>query len=437
MPKVDGYQVIEYIAEKAPHIPVIVMTAYSSLESAIRALRLGAYDYIVKPFDLGAVQIALSRATRYLEQLEAEESARQSEERYRQLFEDSMDAIVITDMHGCITDANRRACEMLGYSKEDLLNMKAEQFHLPEGFWARVPDMKAGRDVSLEVELPNRQGELLPVELHVKKVVHRGQAYLQAVARDVSARRALEVLRQDMARMLVHDLRSPLTVIMSGVDMMQMLRQEGEERIPLDEFLAMQSIAEMANYSGRKLLRLVNTMLDFYRLEEGHFLAGFLRLYRTQFPLAEVVKEIVQEVSSLAEHSDIKLEALLPDGLPTVVADREVLERVLGNLLDNAIKFTPRRGRVLITAAQEPEGYLTVSVADSGLGVPAEHRDAIFNKYGQVQRDRDRRRGTGLGLAFCKLAVQAHGGRIWLESPAEGGSLFRFTVPLAETSADG
>ncbi len=425
MPRVDGYQVIEYIAERSLHIPVIVMTAYSSLESAIRALRLGAYDYIVKPFNLGAIQVALTRASRYLEQLQAEEAARQAEERYRQLFEDSMDPIVITDMEGRLADANRKACEMLGYSKEELFQMRVRDFRLPQSFWARVPDMKAGQDVSVEIELPNRQGQLLSVELHVKKVVHRGQEYLQGIARDMSERRTLEALRQDMTRMLVHDLRSPLSVIMSGVDMMQMLRQEGEEKLPLDEFL------EMASYSGRKLLRLVDTMLDFYRLEEGR-----IPLHLSSFSPAEMVSGVVQEVSSLAVHSEIALTAALPDALPMVEADRELMERVLGNLLDNALKFTPRGGRVAIEVSPARDDYLTVSVMDNGPGIPVEYHERVFDKFGHV-RSEGRRRGIGLGLPFCKLAVEAHGGRIWLESPSEGGSTFRFTMPLAKGIASG
>jgi len=418
-PEVDGYYLVEELAKRPNHPPIITLTAYSSLESSVRALRLGAFDYLIKPFDQETVRIAMDRAVRYLQQLRSEEEARQEEERYRHLFEESMDPIIIADTAGQIMDANRRACELLGYRKAELTTMTVRDLQLPDSFWARVPELKEGQEIEIELDLSARQGKALILQLRIKRFIYRGKEYYQAIGRDISAQRVAETMRQDMIGMLVHDLRSPLTVIMSGIETLRLLHERGQSEAALDTFL------EVATHSGRRMLRLTNTMLDFYRLEEGGF-----PLQIAPLALPNVVQEMMPEFSALSAYQEVKLENHVSPDLPLVMADQDLLDRVLGNLLDNAIKFSPRDGTVTISAIVDEEpGFITVSVADQGAGIAAKDRDQLFQKFSQIRPEGSRRRGAGLGLAFCRLAVEAQGGRIWLESPAEGGSVFRFTVP--------
>jgi signal transduction histidine kinase len=147
----------------------------------------------------------------------------------------------------------------------------------------------------------------------------------------------------------------------------------------------------------------------------------------------------------LSASYDIHTEIAIPSDLPWVWGDREKIARVFTNLLDNSIKFTPPGGRVRISAqadgpdAEQASGWVICSVLDSGPGIPPEHRERIFEKFTQLsspqspQEPGKRIRGSGIGLSFCKLAVKAHGGRIWIEEgPGGKGSDFKFTLPLAD-----
>jgi signal transduction histidine kinase len=146
--------------------------------------------------------------------------------------------------------------------------------------------------------------------------------------------------------------------------------------------------------------------------------------------LAPIAKATLKSFESSAHTDNIALVAETSPDLPLVLADAGTVQRVLSNLVDNALKFTPAQGRVAI-GTRVAEGMMQVWVADSGPGIPYDVRAHLFEKFTQIKGRTGKRRGTGLGLAFCKLAMEAHGGRIWVECPPEGGSMFIFTLPLA------
>jgi signal transduction histidine kinase len=173
---------------------------------------------------------------------------------------------------------------------------------------------------------------------------------------------------------------------------------------------------------------LVDTLLDIARLEEGE---AMLRV--EPLDLGPLVEELVTEELPLAEQDGISLEALMPEGLPQVSADAEVVQRIVLNLLDNALKFTPAGGGVVVNA-QPVQEMVRVNVIDTGPGIPVEERKRIFEKFTQIQGRVGSRRGAGLGLTFCKMAVGAHGGEIWVEDNQDGvGSCFSFTLPCGGT----
>jgi signal transduction histidine kinase len=146
-----------------------------------------------------------------------------------------------------------------------------------------------------------------------------------------------------------------------------------------------------------------------------------------------IVESAVQQVAPLADEQRLVLVTEVAPDLPSLYADEEKLQRILVNLLGNAVKFTPVGGRITIPVRRsEGERSLQFQVTDSGEGIPAEAFDRIFDKFGQVEdRKAGRLMSTGLGLTFCKMAVQAHGGRIWIESELGKGSTFSFTIPLS------
>jgi signal transduction histidine kinase len=175
---------------------------------------------------------------------------------------------------------------------------------------------------------------------------------------------------------------------------------------------------------------MINDLLDISKME-----AGSLQLEYSKLVPLEVAARSIQQVEELAQESNLTLEYDTPDELPVFVGDEDKLRRILVNLLGNAIKFTPHNGRVTLRCEPEGETALKFSIIDTGEGIPPEAFDKIFEKFGQVEgRQAGHRMSTGLGLTFCKMAVEAHGGEIGVQSTLGQGSTFWFTIPLRPAS---
>jgi two-component system, sensor histidine kinase and response regulator len=228
----------------------------------------------------------------------------------------------------------------------------------------------------------------------------------------------VEQLRDDMRNMIVHDLRTPLTSVIAGVEMLEKYGSLNEMQ---------QSMMTIAAGGGRTLLGMINDLLDVEKME-----SGTTQLQYSELSALSLISRAVEQVASLAEMEQTTLAMYVEPGLTTFAGDENKLSRTLVNLIANAIKFT-RRGSVTVTAAAGENDTVRFAVRDTGDGIPSEAFDRIFEKFGQL--DSRNRVGTGLGLAFCKLAVEAHGGRITLESTPGAGSTFSFTVPVKAAAA--
>ena len=178
----------------------------------------------------------------------------------------------------------------------------------------------------------------------------------------------------------------------------------------------------MAERNTERLSSLVTAILDVNRLEEGA-----MRLRPTRFDVRGLVVEVLRLAGPRAEARGIELVEAVPDGLPEVEADRSLIVRVLDNLVGNAIKFSEERSGPVRVSADRAEGRIEVSVSDSGPGVDPAARRRLFKKFAPGDHQA---RGSGLGLAFCRLAVEANGGRIWLAESGETGTRFVFSLPV-------
>jgi len=301
--------------------------------------------------------------------------------------------LVEEDSHGFLAK--------LGYTQEQMRDLLQQ---LQEG------EQKVSKAV-YEIATPGRRS----IERVCAPVVdERGGAIGQVIVlHDLTEEKELARMREDLTRMIVHDLRSPLTGIM-----------------------------DIATSSSRRMLELVNSLLDISRLEAGQMLLEIET--KSLFDLVDGARE---RVAPLALEDDITLQVDLPPNLSQVAVDEDLVTRMLVNLLDNAIKFSPQGGLVRVGANEvnapptfeesaeiTSQRYISVSITDTGTGIPEEYREKIFEKFSQIEEQENRRgRGSGLGLTFCKLVVEAHGGRIWVESQAGQGSTFMFTLPVAET----
>jgi NtrC-family two-component system sensor histidine kinase KinB len=239
------------------------------------------------------------------------------------------------------------------------------------------------------------------------------------VLRDVTEENQIAEARELITQTLVHDLRSPISSVLGAVDILDD-SYPAERRDDLTD-----QALRVARNSSQRVLSLVETLMDIARLK-----AGKIDLNLTWLDLRHLTDNVLAELLAQAKAAGIALQNEMPADLPKIRADNGKLGRVITNLLDNALKFTPENGQVSVSADLNLAGTVAVHVSDTGPGIPEEFREKIFDRFSQVPGQQGRRRGSGLGLTFCKLAVEAHGGRIWVEPHPGGGSTFTLTLPI-------
>ncbi len=340
-------------------------------------------------------------------------------QRYRELFEDSIEAMLITDWEGNILEANRQAILLSGYISEKLHTLKIDQLHQVNwnrtgaGFEALREDQTCSYESSLQ-----REGEAaIPIEVHARRVELDENEVIQWILRDITERKELDSLREDLTAMIYHDLRSPLANIVSSLDVLFSM-------VPDDDRETVQSILKIAENSTDRIQRLVSSLLDVNRLESGQPVAD----QRVVDPI-RLIQQAVLDVEPVARGRRQRVFATLPPELPPIWVDEDMARRVLINLMENSVKFTPPDGQLEAGARQEGE-WVHMWVKDNGPGIPAAEQERIFDKFTRL-RGSNKSGGLGIGLAFCRLAVLGHGGKIWVESEPGKGSAFHFTFPAA------
>lgn len=269
----------------------------------------------------------------------------------------------------------------------------------------RLRGIEAGANDFLTKPIDTRE-----VMLRTRNAIYSKQLY-DRVQSDFERLRDLERLRDNLTHMIVHDMRSPLMGISGHLELVSSTL---EGRIPAED---MESIRE-AHLNSRKLIDMVSSLLDVSKLE-----AGQMPMHKETCDLGEVARESVDLLDGLLRRSPAQIDVAAP---ATASCDRALILRVISNLLGNAAKYAPTESRIHVVVAPAA-GAVKVSVTDQGKGIPPEFQQKIFDKFGQV--DSTVKHSTGLGLTFCKLAIEAHGGKIGVESEPGRGCTFWFTLP--------
>lgn len=256
---------------------------------------------------------------------------------------------------------------------------------------------------------------------HLEKNIAERTADLEQANEEL---KRLDQLRTNFFSVVNHEMRTPLTAILGYTELL--IDDVSSETLEMD-------MLRRVLDNSQRLLTLVNNLLNVSRLENGK-----LQLWPRPVQVITVVNRALNAVKPLAEEKHISIAVDVPDTLPYVYGDPQRLDQILVNLLSNAVKYTPDTGSILILA-QEDKGKNTIrmSVADTGIGIPADLLPHIFDRFFRAERDETANiLGTGLGLSITKGLVEAHGGEIWVESEEGQGSLFAFTLPVAERFAD-
>jgi PAS domain S-box-containing protein len=272
-----------------------------------------------------------------------------------------------------------------------------------------------------------KSGEEFPAEAAIQRLEIDGQNIYATVLRDISARQRAENLlhqaiqaRDDMMGIVSHDLRNPA----NAVKMLARSILEGTERETLQDDVAERVV--VIRQAAEQMDALIQDLLDMTRLE-----AGRLVVAPREVEIAPLIEESVDALRPLADAGGVSLEAKVPEELPVASVDPDRVRQLLSNILGNAIKFSPAEARVTLTA-RAFHGELEIAVSDTGEGIAAAQLPHVFDRFYQATHGgRATRHGAGLGLPISRGIVEAHGGRIWIESAPGQGTVVRFTLPTA------
>ncbi|MBN1536372.1 MAG: GAF domain-containing protein [Anaerolineales bacterium] len=346
------------------------------------------------------------------------ESHQSAHKRYRELFEDSIDPILITDWQGDILEANRQAEILSGADAETLYCSQIDTLKVVD--FAKVgksfATLASGDIVSYETNLVSLKGVSVPVHVYVREVDIDGVPHLQWILHDLTERKNLESLRNDLISMIYHDLRSPLANVVSSLDVL-------ETMVPLEDDPALKSLLNIAIRSTERIQRLTNSLLDMRRLEAGHTVGDF-----QPTPPISLIMEAIDAVLPTSQTKKQEIDLQIPPDLPQVNVDAEMMKRVLINLLENAVKYSPTGSKVIL-GAELDDTHILIWVQDNGPGIPDADKHRVFDKFTRLHAHSGPH-GFGLGLAYCRLAVEANRGQIWVENAPDGGSCFKFTLPV-------
>ena len=383
---------------------------------------LEAINPVAKTFDPDALLVMTGiggLAGTTIQNAQLFERLQAAHKRYRDLFEESIDPIVITDWEGRIIEANRQASLLSGYTREELQEMSIDQLH--EVNWGKTgmefEFLRGDQMVTYESSLHKQDESHIPAEVHTRRVEFDSTDSIQWLLRDITERKELDSLREDLTSMIYHDLRSPLANIVSSLDVITYM-------VPEPERETVHSILKIAENSTDRIQRLVSSLLDVSRLESGQPVAD-----QSVVDALSLTHNALQDVAPAIKGRKQTLVQDLPEGLPSIWVDEDMARRVLINLVENSSKYSPGDGKIEVGARAE-DGWVHFWVRDQGSGIPPSEQDHIFDKFTRI-RGKGKVGGLGIGLAFCRLAVQGHGGRIWVDSDTGKGATFHFTFPVA------
>lgn len=364
----------------------------------------------------------------------------ESRNRLQVILDSMTEAVIVFDTDGKIALANPTVATLLGLNPNLLIGETADRLlnnadldiakklgFTPEVLRTLFRDPRATAHITgmRHTHDLHLKGETTYVDRTITPIIGYGgrtDGFVMVFSDVTEAHHATQT-REDLTRMIVHDLRSPLTALNASMKLLSEIgAKDSGDIVP-----TIQRTADTSQRALRKMLHMVNSLLDIAKMENGNLVLD--RDYHQLRPMAEAVRG---EMMPLADELDIQIVVDVAHDLPALKIEGDKIERVMLNLLDNALKYSPVGSTITVRGRQVEGDAVRIEVIDNGPGVPDDQKDAVFERFRQVDSgQRGRRMGTGLGLSFCRMAVRAHGGNIWVEDNPEGGSIFVFTLPAA------
>ncbi|HEU4994572.1 MAG TPA: PAS domain S-box protein [Gemmatimonadaceae bacterium] len=380
----------------------------------------------------GAARYYISQMEDITARKRADEALRLSEAKFSGIVSISADGIISVDENQRITVFNEGAEKIYGYSKREAIGMRLGKL-IPERFRAihdeHFARFAAGRELARpmgerrEIFGLRKNGEEFPAEASISKVAVGGATFFSVVVRDITQRKNVEealrravTARDDVLGIVAHDLRNPLNTILMQSELLERPGPEPERRD--------QTPRLVLTRSAKRMNHLIQDLLDVAAIE-----AGQLKVRRERLSALDLTHDALEAQRPLAASSGLEMRLEVGEDVGDVWGDRGRLLQVFENLIGNAIKFTKEGGRITLSA-EPKENEVVFAVADTGCGIAPENVPHAFERFWQAAT-RASRLGAGLGLPITRGIVEAHGGRIWVESAVGRGSTFFFTIPAA------
>lgn len=468
MPDVDGLAVLAEVRKRSPDTVTVMMTGFGSVDTAIGALQLGAYEYLLKPTEVTELKAAVRRALERKRYSEIDTlysinraltSSLNRDAISREVCEATRVVLGLEHAHLFVFDRNDSltGSDMSGAPYRELLRNRGLQATLKDGALITSDNTDAAAE-QCRTALPARSFALVPgiagsrlacvlcadnggepYEFHASalrflqalasqtamamenaSLVHELKRNNNELAAANSKLRELDTLKSQFLSVATHELRTPLSVIL-GYN--AMLAENLEDRLKEDE----KSTLQESVVACKRLIRLVNSMLDITQIESGKMKMTF-----APANLKSLVEGIALLFQQEAGKKHIALHLDVSPRLPRIIIDAERMQQVLINLVGNALKFTPSGGSIRLGVAFDHHAHtVRLSVSDTGVGIAEEDQGRIFDEFAQIRRQNAMRHkeGSGLGLAISKRIVEAHEGRIEVSSELGSGCTFTVTVP--------
>ncbi len=342
---------------------------------------------------------------------------KKAEEESENIFNLSPDMVAVCTTEGKFLKVNPSWEKVLGYTQKELLDLGWTKLVHPDDVEKTNKEverqLKGGSVVNFVNRYKCKDGSYKTLEW---QATFAKEGIVHATARDITERKRVEEMKDNLIRDVSHELKTPLAKMQMSVE--QLVETVGTPSIDRQKVVM---VSEIVTGNVQRLQQTVDSILDLSSLESGRTL-----YHKTRIQPEKLIRQVMVDMGPLAKANGLELAAELPEGLPHLDGDREKLLRVLTNLVDNAVKFSDQ-GKIVVSAEKKAH-EVEIAVSDAGRGIPRENLDRVFERFWQENPSIP---GAGIGLAICKTIVEAHGGKIWAESARRGqGATVRFTLPV-------
>jgi PAS domain S-box-containing protein len=435
MPGIGGLDLIKKIHRLDPEIITVVITGNATIETAVEATKLGAYDYIPKPFSPEALSAVVKRGLEKrslrldAKKLYAERAQKMLElvnerSRLRTIIGCMADGVLVANLDGRLVLWNASSVKMLKSKGFDIAGEPLEYYISNKPLIAAIKEVLSSKDkdfsmVSREIPVQDQKiilmANIAPVRDEDGKIMGA-----VTVLRDITELKEINKIKSQFVSMVAHELRAPMAAIKGWLEVV-LSGEAGSDEEQNKKWL------QRAMDRSDSLLELVNDLLVINRMETD-------KLARKMEPVKvhDVIAKIVEFLKPEAKKHKVSIQTELPEELPPIQADVRDMEKLFTNLISNAVKYNGENGSVVIDGAVEG-GFIRYRIEDTGIGISPEHLSRIFDDFYRADDERTKKiSGTGLGLTIAKKIVNSHFGRIEVESKPEKGSVFSVCLPFEQ-----